>query len=172
LGGFLVDSLDLQQSAVDEAMMGFACEEARLAITHGDVPVGAVVVCDGVVIARGHNQRECSGDPTAHAEVLALRDAAKHIGHWRLHGCTLYVTLEPCFMCAGALVNARIDRVVFGANDPKAGAVGSLANVLMDDRLNHSPLVTGGVLGEQCGQFLKDFFVARRKKPESFSTLP
>jgi tRNA(adenine34) deaminase len=121
-----------------------------------------VVVKDGRVIARGRNRREADGDPTAHAEILVLREAARAVGSWRLDGCTLYVTLEPCFMCAGAIVNARVDRVVFGASDPKAGATGSLANVPADRRLNHNPAIAGGVLAAECGALLKAFFAARR----------
>jgi tRNA(adenine34) deaminase len=146
----------------DEEVMRLALAEAAAAVEHGDVPIGAVVMRDGVVIARRHNERELTGDPTAHAEVLALRDAADVVGHWRLLDCTLYVTLEPCVMCAGALVNARIGRVVYGATDPKAGAVASLYQVCADERLNHRPPVTEGVLAEECGALLKAFFAARR----------
>lgn len=142
--------------------MRLAMVEAVAAEAHGDVPIGAVVVRDGVVIAARHNERELTGDPTAHAEVLALRDAATVVGHWRLLDCTLYVTLEPCVMCAGATVNARVGRVVFGATDPKAGAVTSLYQVCGDERLNHRPPVTSGVLAEECGTLLKAFFAARR----------
>lgn len=142
--------------------MRLAVVEAVAAEAHGDVPIGAVVVRDGVVIAARHNERELTGDPTAHAEVLALRDAATVVGHWRLLDCTLYVTLEPCVMCAGATVNARVGRVVFGATDPKAGAVTSLFQVCGDERLNHRPPVTSGVLAEECGALLKAFFAARR----------
>ena len=142
--------------------MRLAMAEAVAAEAHGDVPIGAVVVRDGVVIAARHNERELTGDPTAHAEVLALRDAATVVGHWRLLDCTLYVTLEPCVMCAGATVNARVGRVVFGATDPKAGAVASLYQVCGDERLNHRPPVTSGVLAEECGALLKAFFAARR----------
>ena len=142
--------------------MQLALAEARAALVHGDVPVGAVVVRDGVVIAARHNERELTGDPTAHAEVLAVRDAALVIGHWRLLDCTLYVTLEPCVMCAGALVNARIGRVVYGATDPKAGAVESVYRVLGDERLNHRPPVLGGVSEDVCGELLKSFFASRR----------
>jgi tRNA(adenine34) deaminase len=127
------------------------------------VPIGAVVVRHGVVIAARHNERELTGDPTAHAEVLAVRDAAEVVGHWRLLDCTLYVTLEPCVMCAGALVNSRIGRVVYGATDPKAGAVQSLYQVCGDERLNHRPPVTAGVLADECGALLKAFFAARRR---------
>ena len=139
-----------------------ALEEAAQAAEVGEVPVGAVVVHRGQVIARAHNRREIDQDPTAHAELLAMRDAAEQLGQWRLEDCTLYVTLEPCFMCAGAIVNARVDRVVFGAMDPKAGATGSLANVPADKRLNHRPELTPGVLAEPCGTILKEFFAALR----------
>jgi tRNA(adenine34) deaminase len=146
----------------DEAAMRLAMAEAVAAEAHGDVPIGAVVVRDGRVIAARHNERELTGDPTAHAEVLALRDAAAVVGHWRLLDCTLYVTLEPCVMCAGATVNSRVGRVVFGATDPKAGAVASLYQVCSDIRLNHRPPVTAGVLADECGALLKAFFAARR----------
>ncbi len=142
--------------------MRLALAEAHAAALHDDVPVGAVVVRDGQVIAARHNERELTGDPTAHAEVLALRDAAAVVGHWRLLDCTLYVTLEPCFMCAGAVVNGRLGRLVYGATDPKAGAVESLAQVCADERLNHRPPVEGGVLADECGRLLKSFFAARR----------
>ena len=142
--------------------MRLALEEAAAAMGHDDVPVGAVVLRDGLVIARRHNERQLTGDPTAHAEILALRDASGIVGHWRLMDCTLFVTLEPCFMCAGALVNARIGRLVFGATDPKAGATGSLANVLTDRRLNHQPRLDGGVLAESCSHILRRFFAAKR----------
>jgi tRNA(adenine34) deaminase len=146
----------------DIEAMQLALVEARAAAAHDDVPIGAVVVRDGVVIAARHNEREFAGDPTAHAEVLALRDAAAVVGHWRLLDCTLYVTLEPCVMCAGALVNSRIGRVVYGATDPKAGAVESLYRVCSDERLNHRPPVSAAVLADECGQLLKAFFAARR----------
>lgn len=148
--------------AVHAAFMREALEEAEQAAAVGEVPVGAVVVHGGQVIARAHNRREMDNDPTAHAEVLAMRDAAEQLGQWRLEGCTLYVTLEPCFMCAGAIVNARVEALVFGALDPKAGAVGSLANVPADTRLNHRPVIVGEVLAGPCGQILRDFFAARR----------
>jgi tRNA(adenine34) deaminase len=147
----------------DADAMRVALQQAHAAAEHDDVPIGAVVVRDGVVIAARHNERELTGDPTAHAEVLALRDAADVVGHWRLLDCTLYVTLEPCVMCAGALVNSRIGRVVYGATDPKAGAVQSLYQVCGDERLNHRPPVTAGVLGDECGALLKAFFAARRR---------
>ena len=139
-----------------------ALVQARAAQAHGDVPVGAVVVRDGQVIAAAHNERELTGDPTAHAEVLALRAAAAVVGSWRLDGCTLYVTLEPCAMCAGAIVNARVPRLVFGASDPKAGAVRSLYEVADDPRLNHRAEVVGGVLADEASALLKAFFAARR----------
>jgi tRNA(adenine34) deaminase len=141
-----------------------ALAEARLAPATGDVPVGAVV-CDasGAVVGRGHNAREAAGDPTAHAEVLAIREAADAVGEWRLAGCTLVVTLEPCTMCAGAAVLARLDRVVYGAVDPKAGAVGSLWDVVRDRRLNHRPEVVSGVLADECGEVLRAFFGTHRR---------
>jgi tRNA(adenine34) deaminase len=146
----------------DDTAMGVALDEARLALVHGDVPIGAVVLRDGQVIAARHNERELTGDPTAHAELLALRDAASVVGHWRLDDCTLVVTLEPCVMCAGAVVNGRVGRLVFGADDPKAGAVGSLYDVPADVRLNHRPPVTRGVRATECGDLLRTFFAARR----------
>ena len=150
------------QVTLDVQMMTLAIVEASAALAHGDVPIGAVVVRDGVVIAQRHNERELSGDPTAHAEVLTLRDAAGVVGHWRLNDCTLYVTLEPCVMCAGALINARIGRIVYGTADPKAGAIESLYQVCADERLNHRPPTVSGVLAEECGSLLKAFFAARR----------
>lgn len=142
--------------------MRLALGEARRAGDE-DVPVGAAVFGpDGTLIARAHNEREAAGDPTAHAEIIALREAARVIGGWRLTGCTLVVTLEPCTMCAGAAVLARVGRVVFGAADPKAGAAGSLWDVLRDRRLNHRPEVIGGVLADECGALLRAFFAARR----------
>jgi tRNA(adenine34) deaminase len=138
--------------------MRIALEEARVAGTSGDVPVGAVVVRNGEVIARRHNEREVTGDPTAHAEVLALRDASEALGRWRLDDCTLVVTLEPCIMCAGALVNARIGKLVYGAADLKGGATASLYNVMSDPRVNHNPPVEHGVLAAECGAMLQDFF--------------
>ena len=149
-------------AGADHDAMRAALVQAVAAQVHDDVPVGAVVVRDGRIIASAHNERELSGDPTAHAEVLALRAAAAAVGSWRLDGCTLYVTLEPCAMCAGAIVNARIGRVVFGAADPKAGAVRSLYRVADDPRLNHRATVEGGVLADEAGALLKAFFAARR----------
>jgi tRNA(adenine34) deaminase len=146
----------------DEAWMREALREAEAAARVGEVPIGAVVVHEGRVLARAKNRRETDRDPTAHAEVLALREAARALGSWRLSGCALVVTLEPCFMCAGALVNARVDRLVFGAADLKAGAVGSLADVCRDPRLNHRVAVTGGVLARESAALLRSFFAARR----------
>jgi tRNA(adenine34) deaminase len=143
--------------------MRAALAEAGNALPHGDVPIGAVVVGPGGdLIGRGHNRREADGDPTAHAEVLALREAAGEIGEWRLTGCTLVVTLEPCTMCAGATVLARVDRLVFGAYDDRAGAVGSLWDVVRDRRLNHRPEVLGGLLAADSTALLKAFFAGHR----------
>ncbi len=142
--------------------MKSAIDQAFIASENGDVPVGAVIVFENRVIAKAHNQRQLLNDPTAHAEIIALTQAAEAIGNWRLNGCTVYVTLEPCPMCAGALVLARVDRVVFGCNDPKAGACGSLYNILQDERLNHTAEITSGVLGDECGHVLSDFFKIRR----------
>lgn len=146
----------------DATAMRAALVEAHQAAEHGDVPVGAIVVCSGAVIASAGNQREQLNDPSAHAEVLALRAAATHLGTWRLDDCTLYVTLEPCVMCAGAIINARVGTVVFGAPDLKAGAVGSLYNIAADPRLNHEPLVRHGVLAKECASLLHEFFSERR----------
>ncbi|HEX6516947.1 MAG TPA: tRNA adenosine(34) deaminase TadA [Nocardioidaceae bacterium] len=147
--------------------MRWALDEARAALPSGDVPVGCVVIdTDGRVIGRGHNGREALGDPTAHAEVVALRAAASVRGKWRLEGCTLVVTLEPCTMCAGALVLSRVSRLVFGAYDDKAGAVGSLWDVVRDRRLNHRPEVIAGVLAEECTDQLREFFLAHREPGE------
>jgi tRNA(adenine34) deaminase len=147
---------------MDERFMALAIEEARKALAHHDVPVGAVVVHDGDVVGAGHNERERRKDPTAHAETLALQAAARRRGSWRLLDCVLYVTLEPCAMCAGAIVLARIPRVVYGTADPKAGAAGSVLDVLAEPRLNHRPLVDGGVLQAECAALLTEFFAARR----------
>lgn len=146
----------------DDELMAEALDEARRALTHGDVPVGAVVVKGGAIIARRHNERELTGDPTAHAEVLALRDAAAEVGGWRLDGCTLVVTLEPCVMCGGAALNSRLDRVVYGAADMAAGACLSLYNVCDDPRLNHRMELTPAVRAEECAQLLTDFFAEQR----------
>jgi tRNA(adenine34) deaminase len=142
--------------------MGEAIAEAQAALAHDDVPIGCVVVHDGQVIGRGHNEREAREDPTAHAEVLALREAAAHLGSWRVLDSTLYVTLEPCTMCGGAIVLARVPRVVFGCPDPKAGAAGSVLDVLDQPQLNHRPEVLGGVREDECAELLRAFFRARR----------
>jgi len=143
--------------------MEWALAEARLAPAHGDVPVGAVIVdAQGQTLARAHNRREIDSDPTAHAELLVLRAACSQRGHWRLHDCTLIVTLEPCSMCAGALVNARLGRLVYGAPDPKAGAIRSLYRLTEDPRLNHRLPARGGVRREECVALLQDFFRALR----------
>jgi tRNA(adenine34) deaminase len=146
----------------DDHFMGLALREARRALQHDDVPIGAVVVRDGEVIGMGHNERELRQDPTAHAEVLALREAAAAVGSWRVLDSVLYVTLEPCAMCAGAIVLARVPRVVFGCSDPKAGAAGSVLDVLGEPRLNHRPVVAGGLLEDECATLLRAFFADRR----------
>jgi tRNA(adenine34) deaminase len=146
----------------DERFMRQAMAEAERALGHEDVPIGAVVVHGGEVVGAGHNERELRQDPTAHAEIIALRAAAHALGSWRVLDSTLYVTLEPCAMCAGAIVLARVPRVVFGCTDPKAGAAGSVLDVLAEPRLNHRPEVTGGVLAQECATLLTDFFAARR----------
>ena len=146
----------------DERMMRLALEQAEACLDSGDVPVGAVIARDGDMLVAAGNARERMQDPTAHAEVLALREASDISDSWRLDGCTMYVTLEPCAMCAGAIVLARLDRVVFGARDPKAGFAGSLGNLLQDERLNHRVAVTGGLLEEECGELLRAFFRDRR----------
>jgi tRNA(adenine34) deaminase len=155
-------STDLGQRLDDETAMRLALAEATRAMSHGDVPVGAVAIVDGRVVSARHNERELRLDPTAHAEVLALRDAAAALGTWRLGDVTLVVTLEPCAMCAGALVAARVGRLVFGAVDLKGGACGSLYQLCADPRLNHEVPVTGEVLAQQCGSVLEEFFAGRR----------
>jgi len=150
----------------DARYMREALRMARAALEHDEVPVGCVIVHEGRVIARAHNQRETLRDPTAHAEMIAITQAADALDSWRLHGCTLYVTLEPCAMCAGAMVLARIDRLVYGAADPKAGAVESVFRLLDEPRLNHRVAVTAGVLAEPCGEVLSEFFRAKRR-PEA-----
>jgi len=148
----------------DELFMRAALEEAKRASARGEVPVGAVAVLDGVVIGRGHNLRETARDPSAHAELIAMRAAAAYLSSWRLVDVNLYVTLEPCPMCAGAIVNARVARVVYGADDPKAGAVRTLFRLLSDPRLNHRPAVCEGVLADECASQLRDFFGTIRRK--------
>ena len=147
----------------DEKYMRLALEEAALAAAEDEVPIGAVVVCDGAVVARAHNRRETDLDPSAHAEFSAMVAASRALGRWRLSGCTVYVTLEPCLMCAGLMVNARIDRCVYGAADPKGGALGTLYDVSHDERLNHEFEVTPGILGEEAAAQLCEFFRARRR---------
>jgi len=148
----------------DERFMRLALEQAAGAAALGEVPIGAVVVCDGVVVATGSNRREIDADPTAHAELMAVREAAAALGRWRLEGCTVYVTLEPCPMCAGALHAARVDRCVYGAVDPKAGALGTLYDIASDVRLNHRYEVTAGVLAEESSRLLKEFFAGLRAR--------
>jgi tRNA(adenine34) deaminase len=150
----------------DDDAMAMALEEAILAANEGDVPVGAVVLVGGRVVSRAHNEREQRNDPTAHAEVLALRSAAASLGSWRLLGATMVVTLEPCAMCAGALLAARVDRLVFGAYDPKAGACGSRYNLCADPRLNHELAVTRGVMADASRALLEEFFAERRVAAE------
>jgi tRNA(adenine34) deaminase len=147
----------------DEEFMREALALARRAAEAGEVPVGAVLVREGVVVGRGYNRPVSGRDPTAHAEVLALRDAAEHVGNYRLGECDLYVTLEPCAMCAGAIMHARVRRVLYGAADPKSGACGSVVDLFADNRLNHHATVTGGVMAEEAASLLQEFFGARRK---------
>ena len=145
--------------------MAMAIDEARSALGRGDVPVGAVLVCDGEVVARGYNTREALLDPTGHAELNAVREGARRLGRWRLHGCTLYVTLEPCPMCASALVQARLDRLVYGAMDAKQGAAGTVWNLTEDPRLNHRVEVVTSVSESACAELLTQFFQAQRSRP-------
>ena len=152
----------MSSSKEDERFMRIAIDAARIAEENGDVPIGAVIVYENQIIGRAYNQREQLQDPTAHAEIIALTQAAAFIESWRLHGCSMYVTLEPCPMCAGALVLARIDRLVYGCDDPKTGAVKSLYNIVNDERLNHTINVTSGVLAEECSGLLQHFFRRRR----------
>jgi tRNA(adenine34) deaminase len=160
-GGSMLEATTISMPA-HESYMRLALREAQAALEAGEVPIGAVVVHDGRLIASAHNQREQLRDPTAHAEMIAITQAAEAIGNWRLEACTLYVTLEPCPMCAGAVVNARIPMVVYGAPDPKAGACDTLYQIPSDTRLNHRAIVLGGVLADRCGAILTEFF--RRKR--------
>jgi len=146
----------------DKRLMEIAVEAAKIAAENGDVPIGAVIVYKDQIIGKAYNQKEQLKDPTAHAEIIALTQAAAYLNSWRLNGCTMYVTLEPCTMCAGALVLARIDRLVFGCHDPKAGACGSLYDIVRDERLNHRLEVTPGVLVDECSRMLQEFFRHRR----------
>ena len=150
-------------SKVHQSYMAEALSEARKAVAVGEIPIGAVVVKDGCVIGRGHNLRETANDPTAHAEIVAIREASRALGTWRLEGCTMYVTVEPCAMCAGAIVLARIPTLVLGTRDPKAGACGSLMNIVQDERLNHRVSVVEGILAEECQVILKEFFSRLRR---------
>jgi len=157
---------------LQKRMMALAIEKARQAEAHGDVPIGALVARGEEVLAAAGNERELRRDPTAHAEILAIRAAAEALGGWRLPDTTLYVTLEPCAMCAGAIVLARIPAVVYGAPDPKAGAAGSVLDVLAEPALNHRPQVTGGVRGEECAALLRDFFASRRNGADETLSKP
>ena len=150
--------------ASDEGWMRHALALAREAAARGEVPVGAIVVCDDAIVGRGGNAPIAGNDPTAHAEIAALRDAAARIGNYRLPGCALYVTLEPCAMCAGAILHARLARLVFGAHDPKTGACGSVIDVFAERRLNHHTEVTSGVSADECGALLREFFASRRQR--------
>ena len=155
-----MSALDVTDDALMARCLDLAAQAARL----GEVPVGAIVVHDGEVVGEGYNRREIDDDPLAHAELIAMRAAARRLGRWRLSGCELIVTLEPCFMCAGAIVNARVDRLVFGAADPKAGAVESLARVCTDPRLNHRVAIASGVRAQECGDTLRAFFADLRRR--------
>lgn len=152
----------------DEDFMQMALQQANLAFALGEIPIGAILVKDGKVLAANHNRRELDQDPTAHAEIVVIQEAARQLGTWRLLDTTLYVTLEPCAMCAGAIIQARIPRFVFGAFDPKAGACGSLFNLVMEPKLNHHPAILGGVLEQPCGEILQRFFQQRRKNHPAF----
>lgn len=154
----------IAQSIIDENWMFKALDLARIAAKHNEVPIGAVVIYENEIVGSGFNRRESNRDPLGHAELLAIAEASKKLDRWRLIGCTLYVTLEPCLMCAGAIVNSRLDRLVFGASDPKAGAVTSLYQTLSDTRLNHRPEVTSGVRAQECGTLLSEFFRSKRAK--------
>ncbi len=156
-----------KQAALDSQFMAAAIDQANIALKNGDVPVGAVIAYEDQIIAKGYNQRHQLNDPTAHAEIIALTAVAEYIGNWRLHGCSIYATLEPCCMCAGALVLARIDRLIYGCEDPKAGACGSLYNIVQDERLNHKLEITKGILAEDCAKLLQDFFRNKRNSTDN-----
>jgi tRNA(adenine34) deaminase len=156
-----------KQDVLDSQFMAAAIDQANIALKNGDVPIGAVIVYKKQIIAKGYNQRHQLNDPTAHAEIIALTAASEYIGNWRLHGCSIYVTLEPCCMCAGALVLARLDRLIYGCDDPKAGACGSLYNIVQDERLNHRLQITKGVLAEDCAKLLQDFFRNKRNSADN-----
>jgi len=157
---------ELPMNETDERWMGEALRQAVAAMERDEVPVGCIVVHNGHVVGRSHNQRETLQDPTAHAEMIAITQAAEALSSWRLAGCTLYVTLEPCIMCAGAMILARIDRLVYGARDPKAGAIDSVFHILDERRLNHRIPITGGILSDACGQVLTEFFRTKRAAPD------
>ena len=159
----------MNTEASDQDWMKAALALARVAGALGEVPVGAVVVREGVIVGRGYNQPIRSHDPTAHAEVMALRDAARRLGNYRLPGCALYVTLEPCAMCAGAIMHARLAKLVFGARDPKTGVAGSVIDLFGEQRLNHHATLVGGVMGEECGNLLSGFFASRRERSQAAS---
>ena len=156
---------DLLEDAADFHFMDLALAQAQAALALGEVPIGAVVTCDGQLVAAAHNRRELDGDPAAHAELLAIRQAALQLGRWRLTDCTVYVTLEPCVMCAGLMVLSRVARCVYGASDPKSGALGTLYNMHNDTRLNHSFTVSPGVRERECATLLRDFFATLRRQP-------
>jgi len=158
---------DAADTRTDQRFMGEALALARVAEARGEVPVGAVIIKDGEIVGRGGNAPIAAVDPTAHAEISALRDAGRRLGNYRLAGCDLYVTIEPCAMCAGAILHARIARVVFGAHDPKTGACGSVIDLFAEPRLNHHTTVTGGVLAAECGTLMSEFFTARRESSTS-----
>jgi tRNA(adenine34) deaminase len=155
---------DAEMQTIDQSYMQLALTLAQQAAQVGEVPVGAIIVKDGIIIGRGSNNPIGKHDPTAHAEIMAIRDAAQHLGNYRLVGCTLYVTLEPCSMCTGAIQHARIARLVFGASDPKTGACGSVVNLMMEPKLNHHTEFSGGIMAKECGATLSTFFSSRRKK--------
>lgn len=161
------DLCTLNEQSRDEYFMTEALKEGKKAYTLGEIPIGAILVHNGEIISRHHNRRELDQDATAHAEVLVIREACALLKRWRLTGCTLYVTIEPCPMCAGAIINSRIDRVVYGASDYKGGAVESLFNVLSHPGLNHEPQLQAGILSDECAQLMKDFFKERRKSRRS-----
>jgi tRNA(adenine34) deaminase len=158
------EKITLSNKKEDERFMELAIEQAKIAEENGDVPIGAIIVYQNQVIGKAYNQREQLKDPTAHAEIIAITAAAAFLESWRLHDCKMYVTLEPCCMCAGALVLARMDRLVYGCDDPKTGAVKSLYNIVQDERLNHRMEVTSGILADECSKLLQNFFLHRRSR--------
>ena len=166
MGGYVVGAVSLCYNVAvnDAAWMHEALADAEMALSHNDVPIGAVVVLDNKIIGRGHNRREANADPTAHAEIIALREAAQTLGNWRLSGTTVYCTLEPCPMCAGAMVLARVSRLVYGPDDPKLGAAGSMVELLRDPRFNHQVSVTRGFMARECQELLERFFSKLRQR--------